>query len=127
MDIPTATHAHLVAHIGGKPIPMIIDDNDLNRSKYIEFGKDENFSYAIKADGYTQKDGDKIVPIGMAITLSLTSTNENLQLVIIPDAEFVEELIADKTLYFGNSRLEMFFQFKIDTSTIETAWSTQKE
>ena len=82
MEIPKATHAQTIAHINEKPIPMIIDDNELNRSKYIDFGTDENFSYGIKADGFTQKEGDKIVPIGMAITITLTSTNETLQLII---------------------------------------------
>ena len=122
MEIPTATHATAVLHLQGQPIPVILDENELNIPRYGAFMKD-SLENSLSATEVFEKESDgDIVPRGIAITLKLKTPNDFMEFVIIPDDEFVTELIACKKLYFGNSKGVSFFQMDLDTKPIENVW-----
>ena len=126
MEIPKATHATGVFHIKGQPIPMIFDDNEVNVPRYDTFMQD-SLQYSLSATEVYEEihDGDTI-PRGIAITLKLKTSNDFMEFVIIPDDEFVTELVTGKKLYFGNSKGISFFQIDIDTKPIENVWEPSR-
>ena len=126
MDIPIATHATNVFHIQGQPIPLIFDDNELNLPRYQAFLTD-SLEYSVSATEFFEKEsGGDIVPRGIAITLKLKTPNDFMEFVIIPDDEFITELIACKKLHFGNSKGVSFFQMPLDTKPIENVWQSSE-
>lgn len=126
MEIPQATHATAVLHIKGQPIPLIFDDNELNIPRYDAFMK-ESLDYKISAtEVYEETPSGDTLPRGIAITLTLKTSNDFMEFVIIPDDEFITELVAGKRLHFGNSKGLSFFQFNVDTKPIENVWEPSK-
>jgi len=122
MKIPTATHATAVFHLQGQPVPFIFDDNELNISRYSAFMPDSLESSLSATEVFEEESDGDIVPRGIAITLKLKTPNDFMEFVIIPDDEFITELIACKRLYFGNSNGVSFFQMDLDTKPIENVW-----
>jgi len=122
MEIPTATHATAVLHHEGQPIPVIRDDNELNIPRYDAFMTVPLENKLSATEIFETKPNGDIVPRGIAITLKLRTPNDFMEFVIIPDDEFVTELIACKRLYFGNSKGISFFQLDLDTKPIENVW-----
>lgn len=122
MKIPEATHGTAVFHVKGQPIPFIFDDNELNIPRYNAFMKDTLEDKLSATEVFEKKPNGDIVPRGIAITLKLRTPNDFMEFVIIPDDEFVTELIACKRLYFGNSKGVSFFQMDLDTKPIENVW-----
>jgi len=122
MSIPTATHATAVLHVQGQPAPVILDENEMNLPRYDAFMKD-HLEDMIKATEIFEKETNgKIIPRGIVITISLRTPNDFMEFVIIPDDEFVTELIASKRLHFGNSKGVLFFHMDFDTKPIENVW-----
>lgn len=120
-DIPQATHATGVYHLKGQPIPIIFDDNELNFPRYEGLVEDD-VVIDIWANQYHEKKQDKIVPSGIVIKIKLTTPNDVMEFVIIPEDEFITELIACKKLYFVNSRGIEFFHMNCPTQQIENVW-----
>lgn len=126
MSIPKATHATGVFHIKGQPIPVILDDNELNIPKYNAFMK-ENVEQSVKAtEVYEEISSGESVPRGIIITLRMRTLNDYMEFVIIPDDEFITELVAGKRIYFGNSKGVSFFSCILDTKPIENIWEPSK-
>jgi len=123
VDIPKATHATGVYHLKEQPIPIIIDDNELNFPRYEGFMEDDVTLGISTMQCFGKNQDGKINPIGIAITIKLTTPNDVMEFVIIPDDEFITELIACKKLYFGKSRpISIFFQINCQTTQIENVW-----
>lgn len=122
MEIPTATHATCVAHIQGLPAPTIVEDNEVTITKFNEFAKEDR-GYEIQATEVFQEELDRTIRTkGIVITLILKTENDEMRFIIIPDNEFITELVNGKRLYFANSQGVSFFQMYINTQTIENVW-----
>ncbi len=126
MEIPKATHATSVKHLQGQPIPIIFDDNELNIPRYTALMDGSTESSLSATEVFEQESNGEIVPRGIAITIKLKTPDDLMEFVIIPDDEFVTELITSKKLYFGNSQGLSFFQMDVDTKPIENVWQPSK-
>ena len=126
MSIPEATHATGVFHTQGQPIPLIFDDNELNIQRYDAFMKTD-VEHSVKAtEVYEEVSDAKSVPRGIIIILKIRTSDDYMEFVIIPDNEFITELIAGKRIYFGNSKGVSFFNFLLDIEPIEKVWVQSK-
>lgn len=126
MSVPKATHATGVFHIQGRPIPIIFDENELNIQRYNAF-MNEDMEQSVKAtEVYEDIPNKSKVPRGIVITLRIQTSNDYMEFVIIPDDEFITELVVGKRIYFGNSKGVSFFNFIFDTEPIENVWEPSK-
>lgn len=127
MEIPTATHATQVAHIQEQPIPVIVEENEENIAKFNEFMKEDN-GYEVKATEVFQEGSDgKIGAKGIVITLILKTKTDEMKFIIIPDDEFITELVNSKRIHFANSEGLSFFQMNINTQQIENVWQPTED
>lgn len=123
MDIPKATHETMVGHVKGIPFPIIIDDNTQNQKRYGEIFHDDDAETSLTATQmYGHDQNDEPIPVGISITLKIKTPNDYMEFIIIPDNEFVSELITSKKIHFGNSNGELFFHMDIDPKPIENVW-----
>jgi len=123
MDIPKATHETMVGHVKGIPFPIIIDDNTQNQKRYGEIFHDDDAETSLSATQmYGHDQNDEPIPVGISITLKIKTPNDYMEFIIIPDNEFVSELITSKKIHFGNSNGKLFFHMDIDPKPIENVW-----
>jgi len=122
MSVPEATHATWMAHIQGQPAPTIVEDNEANISKFNELVQNDE-GYHVKATEVFQEDRDKKIRAkGIVITLTLKTRHSDMEFILIPDDEFITELMNCKRLYFANSKGVVYFQMNIITQQIENVW-----
>ena len=62
MEIPIATHATTVLHVQGQPIPVILDENELNIPRYDAFMKDPLENMLSATEVFETKSNGDIVP-----------------------------------------------------------------
>lgn len=127
MSVPEATHATKVFHVKGQPIPIIFDENELNIPRYDAFMKVDIQNNLKATEVYEELPNKETVPRGIVITLKIKSPDDYMEFIIIPDDEFITELVAGKRIYFGNSKGITFFSFLLDTKPIENVWEPSEK
>jgi len=122
IDIPKGTHKTGVYHINEQPIPIIFDDNELNFPRYEGLVEDDVTPDVTANQVYEKEIEGGAGPVGIAIKIKLMTLNDVMEFVIIPDDEFITELIASKKLYFANSRGKLIFHMNFPPQGIEKIW-----
>lgn len=105
------------------PFSSIIDDNLFEQRNFRD-NQSQSCDIKIHATqifaGKTQKD---VGPKGLVIDITLKFPgNEEFTYKLIPDNEFITELVSSKILHFATSSGVMYFQIRIKTNPIENVW-----
>ncbi len=127
MSVPEATHPTGVSHVKGQPIPIIFDENELNIPRYDAFMNVDMQNNLKATEVYEELPNGDTVPRGIVIVLRIRSPDDYMEFIIIPDDEFITELVTGKRIYFGNSKGITFFSFLLDTTPIENVWEPSKK
>ncbi|MCV0409842.1 hypothetical protein [Nitrosopumilus sp.] len=101
------THKSVVLHVKGKPVACIIDDAS-NELRFKSVSK--NTSLRASLIGFLNKHDDLGLLLGFK--LKVQTDLENFEYTVYPNAEFIETVIFDESIFIINEKLEHLFSLK---------------